>query len=123
MRTAEDLLEGGLLNLALANELGKLTADFTGRGATKSRVFIDHDVIVCLLEDHATKAETNLGAAGKDELVRAQRDALHQAMSPRLVAVVERLSGRTVRKFLSGTSQHGEDSVQVFILHPAAPDT
>jgi hypothetical protein len=39
-------------------------------------------------------------------------------MEPQLVAAVERLTGRTVRSFLSGTSTHGEDSVEVFVLEP-----
>jgi uncharacterized protein YbcI len=119
--TSEDRLEGGRLNAALANELGKLIADFTGRGATRSRAFIDQDVVVCVLEDGATKAETHLIAAGKDELVRRQRDALQHAMESQLVAVVERLTGRSVRKFLSGSSMLGEDSVEVFILDAFTP--
>jgi uncharacterized protein YbcI len=121
LSTSDDRLEGGRLNAALTNEIGRVIADFTGRGATKSRAFIDQDVVVCLLEDGATKAETNLIAAGKDELVRMQRDALQHAMEGQLVAAVERLTGRSVRKFLSGTSKHGEASVEVFILEAVAP--
>ena len=33
-------LLAGQLNAAIANEIGKLTADFTGRGSEKSRAFI-----------------------------------------------------------------------------------
>jgi uncharacterized protein YbcI len=113
-------LNGGALNAAIANELGKLIADFTGRGATKSRAFIDHDVVVCLLDDGATKAERNLVAAGKADLVRVQRDALQRAMESELVAAVERLTGRTVRTFLSGSSTPGDSSVEVFVLEPSA---
>jgi uncharacterized protein YbcI len=113
-------LAGGRLNAALANEIGRLIADFTGRGATKSRAFVDQDTVVCLLEDGATKAEANLVAAGKAELVRIQRDALQRAMEPQLVAAVERTTGRWVRTFLSGTSTLGESSVEVFVLEPDA---
>lgn len=120
MSTSPDKLEGGRLNAALANEIGKVIADFTGRGATKSRAFVDQDAVVCLLEDGATRAEANLVAAGKLELVRLQRDALQRAMESQLVAVVERLTGRAVRKFLSGTSTLGEDSVEVFLLESDA---
>jgi uncharacterized protein YbcI len=109
---------GGALNAALANELGKLIADFTGRGATRSRAFLHQDVVVCVLENGATRAEANLIAAGHEDLVRVQRDALQRAMEPRLVAIVERLTGRTVRSFLSGTSTLGEDAVEVFVLEP-----
>jgi uncharacterized protein YbcI len=116
--TSDDRLTGGPLNAAIANEIGKLVADFTGRGATKSRAFIDQDIVVCLLEDGATKAEANLVAAGKVELVRSGRDALKRAMETQLVGAVERLTGRKVREFLSGTSKLGESSVEVFVLEP-----
>lgn len=111
-------LAGGALNAALANELGKLVADFTGRGATKSRAFVQQDVVVCLLENGATRAERNLVAAGKSELVRHQRDALQRAMESLLVEAVERITGRTVRNFLSGTDTEGASSVEVFVLEP-----
>jgi uncharacterized protein YbcI len=116
--TADAGSADGRLNAAIANEIGKLVADFTGRGAPKSRAFIDQDVVVCLLEDGATKAEVNLVAAGKAELVRLARDELQRTMEPQLVAVVERLTGRKVRLFLSGISTLAESSVEVFALQP-----
>ena len=64
---ATERLSGGGLNAALANELGKLIADFTGRGATKSRALVHQDLVVCVFEDGATRAERNLVAAGKSE--------------------------------------------------------
>ena len=111
-------LAGGPLNAAIANEIGKLVSDFTGRGAPKSRAFIDQGIVVCLLEDGATKAEINLVAFGKAELVRLARDELQRAMEPELVAIVERLTGRTVHCFLSGISTTADSSVEVFVLEP-----
>jgi hypothetical protein len=69
-----------------------------------------------LLEDSATQAAVNLVAADRGELVRLQRDALQRAIEMQPVAAVERLTGRIVRTFLSGTSALGE----VFVLEPAA---
>lgn len=116
-------LAGGPLHAALANEIGRLVADFTGRGATKSRAFVYQDVVVCLLEDGATKAERSLTAVGREELVRAQRDVLHRAMETQLVACVERLTTRTVRSFLSGISTRGDSTVEVFVLDPVISST
>ena len=118
MRAADDRAADGRLNAAIANEIGRLVADFTGRGAPRSRAFIDQDVVVCLLEDGATKAEVNLVAAGRAELARRGRDALQRAMEAELVAAVERLTGRKVRSFLSGVSTSAESSVEVFVLEP-----
>ncbi len=123
MSRANEPLSGGALNAALANELGKLIADFTGRGATKSRAFIQQEVVVCVFEDGATRAERNLVAAGKSELVRIQRDALQRAIGPQLIAAVERLTGRTVRTFLSGMDEEGGASIEAFLLEPELPST
>jgi uncharacterized protein YbcI len=109
-------LVGGALNAAIANELGKLVAEFTGRGATRSRAFVHQDLVVCLLEDGATRAERNLVAAGKPDLVRLQRDALQRALAPQLIAAVERLTGRKVRLFLSGSDHSGGSAIEAFVL-------
>ncbi len=118
MQDSDERLSGGALNAALANEIGKLFADFSGRGATRSRAFLHQDVVVCLLEDGATRAERNLVAAGKADLVRLQRDALQYALAPQLIDAVQRLTGRHVRTFLSGTDEAGGSSVETFVLEP-----
>jgi len=118
MGSEPDRLTAGPLNAAIANEIGRLVAEFTGRGATRSRAFISNDIAVCLLEGSATNAERNLVAAGKADLVRLQRDALQRAMEPQLVDAVQRLTGRDVTSFLSGGSTHGESAVEVFVLAP-----
>jgi uncharacterized protein YbcI len=114
-------LTAGQLGAAIANELGKMISEFVGRGATKSRAFVHNDIVVLLLEDGATRAEVNLVAAGRPELVREQRDVLQRAMEAQLVAAIERLTGRTVRTFLSGSSTQGESAVEVFVLEPETP--
>lgn len=116
-----ELLSGGALNAALANELGKLIADFTGRGAQRSRAFVHQDVVVCLFEDTASNAEKNLVASGRSDLVRLTRNALQDAMAPQLIAAVERLTKRTVRSFLSGSDASGGSAIEAFVLEPAAP--
>ena len=117
-RSDGSALVGAPLNTAIANELGKLVADFVGRGGTKSRAFISDDVVVFLLEDGATRGERNIIAVGRADLVRLGRDVLQRSMEEQLVAAVERLTRRRVRLFLSGSSSLGESSVEVFVLEP-----
>jgi uncharacterized protein YbcI len=113
-------LSGGALNAALANELGKLIADFTGRGAQKSRAFVHQDLVVCVLEETATGAEQHLAASGHADLVRLQRDAVQRLMAAQLTAAVERLTQRTVRTFFSGTDESGSAAIEAFTLEPLA---
>ncbi len=118
MLEPEKVLSGGALNAALANEVGKLFAEFTGRGARKSRAFLYQDLVICLLEDGATNAERNLSAIGKSDLVRMQRDAVQRAIAPQLIAAVERLTQRSVRTFLSGSDEDGGSAIEAFVLEP-----
>jgi uncharacterized protein YbcI len=108
----------GPLNAAIADEISKLVAEFTGHEATGSRAFIDRDVVVCQLDGAVTKAEINLVDAGDGEFVREQRDAL---IKEQLVAAVERHTGRSVRMFLSGIL--GESWVDVFVLDSDGTDS
>src|SRR3954452_24205121 len=101
METSE---RSGELNAAIATAVVGIVAGFTGHGPTRSRAFVHGDVVVCLLEDCMTKAERSLVAAGSSELVGEQRDGFQRATGPDMVAAVERLTGRTVATFLSGTS-------------------
>jgi hypothetical protein len=41
-------------------------------------------------------------------------------MGPQLTEAVERLTGRRVRTFMSGTDESGGSSVEVFVLEPEA---
>jgi uncharacterized protein YbcI len=118
MSKSDERLSGGALNAALANEIGRLIADFTGRGAERSRAFVSNDVVVCVLEDNASSAEQKLGAAGRADLVRLQRDAIQRLMGPELIELVEGLTHRTVRTFLSGTDENGGSAIEAFVLEP-----
>lgn len=118
MGSESDRLAGGPLKAAIADEIGRLVGEFTGRGAQRSRALIGDDIVVCLLEDGVTTAERNLVAAGNADLVRLQHDALQRAMQPHLVDAVQRLTGRSVTSFLSGSSALGEAAVEVFVLAP-----
>jgi uncharacterized protein YbcI len=106
----------GRLNAALANEIVHIIATASGRGATRSRAFVDGDAVVCILEDGATSAEKTLVEGGKAELVREQQHALQMLLQERLTACVERLTGRTVRAFISGNEPQSGTSVEVFLL-------
>jgi uncharacterized protein YbcI len=110
--------KAGHLNAAIANEIGRIVADFTGRGPTKSRAFLHQDVVVCLLEDSMTKAERNLVAAGKEDIVRQLRDTSQRGMETELVAAVEKLTDQSVISFLSGTATQGDASAEIFVLEP-----
>src|SRR6185503_4693653 len=99
MSTTEQSAAGGELNAEIANAVVGIIAEFTGHGPSRSRAFVHEEVVVCLLEDGLTRAERNLIAAGRQDLVDELRDAFQRSTKERLVASVEHLTGRTVATF------------------------
>jgi uncharacterized protein YbcI len=103
--------------LEIANALARLHKQFIGRGPTNSRVMIDGDTVVCLLEGGYTKAEQTLDENNKGELVAAGRLGLQDAMRNALIATVETTLGRRVRSFMSANDLRQDLQVEVFVLH------
>ena len=54
---------------AISNLLVKLVSDYTGRGPTKARTYINEDIVTVVLQDTLTKGERSLVRDGKEELV------------------------------------------------------
>jgi uncharacterized protein YbcI len=104
-------------SLEIANAMARLHKEFVGRGPTNSRVTIDGDLVVCLLEGGYTKAEHTLEENDKGDLVQAGRLGLQDAMRNALIATVETTMGRRVRSFMSANDLGEELQVEVFVLH------
>jgi len=103
-----------------------LLYEYTGRGPTHARTTISADTIVVTLRDSLTKAERTLARAGQATQVLAMRRAFQTTMRADLIAIVERITGRTVEAFLSDNLHDPDVAVEVFIMRhedrpPAAP--
>jgi uncharacterized protein YbcI len=109
-------------SLEIANAMARLHKEFVGRGPTNSRVTIDGDMVVCLLEGGYTKAERTLEDNDKGDLVAAGRLGLQDAMRNALIANVETTLGRRVRSFMSANDLAQNLQVEVFVLHRPAPE-
>lgn len=107
--------------LEIANSMARLHKEFVGRGPTNSRVTIDGDMVVCLLEGGYTKAEQTLTENDKADLVAAGRLGLQDAMRNALIATVETSLGRRVRSFMSANDLVHNLQVEVFVLETAQP--
>lgn len=103
----------------VSREIVRIYSRFYGRGPTKAKTVYHGDVLITVLEEVFTRAEQVLVGANRFEQVRAQRQAFQDEMQPLFREVVERLTGRTVRAFLSQVTDEGL-AVEVFVLEPAA---
>jgi uncharacterized protein YbcI len=111
---------------AISNAITKLQHDHYGRGPESVRTIVGYDHIITFLENSFMPVERTLLDAGEIDAVRETRLAFQRAMEPRFVSIVEKISGRKVRAFLSQVSLNPDISVEVFILErsdaAAAPE-
>jgi uncharacterized protein YbcI len=113
--------ERGAISAQISREIVQLHANLYGRGPTKAKTFVHEDHILCLLEDVFTPAERTLVNAGSEEQVWATRRAFQDAVREQFLEIVERVSGRPVRAFMSMVHMSPEVSAELFLLEPA-PD-
>jgi uncharacterized protein YbcI len=107
---------------AISNAITKLQRDHFGRGPESVRTVIGYDHIITFLENSFIPVERTLLDAGENEAVRETRLAFQRAMEKRFTGIVEELTGRRVRAFLSQVSLEPDISVEVFVLERGSTD-
>jgi uncharacterized protein YbcI len=94
----------------------QLHARLYGRGPTKARSYLHGDYAVCILEEVFTTAERTLIAAGSGEHVSETRKKFQDAVKKEFIDVVERITGRSVRVFLSQVDIEANLALEFFIF-------
>jgi uncharacterized protein YbcI len=111
----------GAIVSQLSREIVQLHARLYGRGPTKARSYLQHDYAVCVLEEIFTTAERTLIEAGSSEHVGETRRRFQEAVKDEFIGVVERITGRTVRVFLSQVDVDANLALEFFVFaEPAA---
>lgn len=80
------------------------------------------DLVTVVLEDLLTKGERSLVNDGETKLVLAARSAYQRTMSEDLIGLVEAITGRQVRAFLSDNHLDPDVAVESFLLEPVSHD-
>jgi uncharacterized protein YbcI len=113
----------GQLAAAISNAVVHLLSQHTGRGPTKARTTVDGELVVVVLRDSMTQGERALVERGKEVEVLRLRRAFQETMREDLVAVVERLTERDVRAFMSANHVHPDAAAEIFLLDGAVTVT
>jgi uncharacterized protein YbcI len=104
----------------LSNGMVRLYKELFGRGPTKARTgYLGDDLIVSTLENSLTRAERTMAEAGDHERLRNLRMYFQHQHSEDFIGTVERITGRTVRAFVSGMDTHADVAVEAFYLEPS----
>lgn len=105
--------------MQVSNEMVRLYKEQLGRGPTRAwTTFAGPDAVLCTLEDSLTPAERNLAKMGEHQRVRDTRLYFQYATESQFREAVERITGRTVRAFISGTDVEQDVSSELFYLEP-----
>ncbi|MGN6557431.1 MAG: Na-translocating system protein MpsC family protein [Solirubrobacterales bacterium] len=101
----------------ISREMVRLYKELFGRGPTKARTeFAGPDIVICSLENTFTPAERSLVEMGEHQRLRDTRLYFQAATENRFREIIERLTGRKVRAFISGLDADVDICSEVFYL-------
>ena len=106
---------------AIANLLVGIFSEYTGRGPTRARAYINNDLVTVVLKENLTKAEHTLVDQGHDDEIMRLRLAFQQTMRDDMVHSVEKVLDRKVLAFLSANHLEPDIAVETFLLVPRVP--
>jgi uncharacterized protein YbcI len=101
---------------AISNHVVRTMSDYTGRGPTKARTYINDDLVTVMLQDTLTRGERSLVSEELDGLVLSMRKAFQGTMRQELVDGVEEVLGRKVVAFMSDNHIDPDIAVEIFVL-------
>lgn len=105
------------IHAEISREMVRLYKELFGRGPTKARTeFAGPDIVICSLEDTLTPAERSLAEMGEHQRLRDTRLYFQAATQERFREIVERVTGRKVRAFISGLDAGADVCAEVFYL-------
>ncbi|HYG97408.1 MAG TPA: Na-translocating system protein MpsC family protein [Solirubrobacterales bacterium] len=105
----------------ISREMVRLYKELFGRGPTKARTeFAGADIVICTLENTFTPAERSLADMGEHQRLRDTRMYFQAATSERFREIIERVTGRKVRAFISGLDADVDVCAEIFYLESKA---
>lgn len=104
------------VNSEISTGLVQLLRNYTGRGPTKSRTYINDNLVTCVLQDTLTQGERVLAERQGHERILDYRKAFQIAMRRDAETLVEQATGRRVIAFLSDNHIEPDVAVTAFLL-------
>jgi uncharacterized protein YbcI len=119
--TAPDApLTGGALLAAVTGEMVAFHERYHHRApATARTLMLGDDLLACVLGGVYTDIEKTMIELQRTTVVQETRSAFQTAMQHRLIASVERLSGRGVLAFISNHHVGPDMEIELFVLTPS----
>jgi uncharacterized protein YbcI len=116
--TAPQEASEGSLSRDLARAMVALFKEYVGRGPTHARAYVEEDLVSVVLQDTMIRAEKTLADEGEEDLVRGVRRVFQGKFREDAVEIVEELTGRKVKAFLSDHAIDPDVAIEAFVLEP-----
>lgn len=107
---------GGRLLAEITNRIVSLMREHYGRGPIKAKTYVLDNLIVCVLSDGFTAIERTMMQGGEPDRVLDMRRDFQRLMKQRYSEMIEQLTGRKVRAFLSQAHLEPDLTVEMFLL-------
>src|SRR4051812_34603634 len=108
-----------LMMVDISNAMVHLYKELFGRGPTKARTsYAGPDLLVSTLENSLTRIERTMAEAGEHERLRDLRMHFQYLGEDDFVGIVEQITGRKVRAFVSGMDTKNDVASELFYLEP-----
>ena len=107
---------GRSINAEISKRIVGITRQYTGRGPTRARTYIEDDLITCVLEQALSQGELKVAEHSGEKLVLDHRKAMQDAMRAELEAMIEEVTGRRVLAFMSANHVSPDYAIEAFVL-------
>lgn len=108
--------ERGQLLLEVSNAVVRIHKQLYGKGPTKARAHLAHDLLTVILEGGFTRTEETLMAHGRDDEVARWRSVMQGTVEQELRTAVEQVIHRAVRSFMSANDPVAGLQAEIFVL-------
>ena len=100
----------------ISNRVVQLMREYTGRGPTQARTYLDDDVVLCVVKDTLTRGEQALVHGGEEQTVLGLRRQYQYLMRAEASKAVEEITGRRVVSFMSDNATDPDMAAEIFVL-------
>lgn len=108
----------------ISNALVQIMSEYTGRGPTQARTYLNDNVVLCVVKDTLTKGERALVNGGDAQSVLNLRRRYQSLMRDDASKAIEEITGRRVVTFMSDNATDPDLAAEIFVLDgPAAERT
>lgn len=108
--------------IEISNRLTQSHRESFGRGAGNAKTVIQKGFVVTFLEDIYTPFEKTLIAGGHEQIVIDGRFAFQSMMRGTYTEIIESVTGRKVRAFVSQNHIDPPIAIEMFVLEPEGGD-